>query len=466
MSQEPSSKRRSSSRHESDRLERLAKHGVFMTASNHIQQSSKDLCLSFLDGDQTPRQFPCYPPNQIANVLARVQPLNEARLYRDITPWVVPSAENLHYSGETVPDYIGEELQADWTRCATMGETRPKPDYTAGLLRKAFTQEEIDKLENYASFERPWLFTPNLCFPFLMCEAKTGQVGLDKADRQNIHSASIALYAIIELHKAAFGTTAPEKMKELDGQVLAFSVSHNNKLVNLYGHYAVLDNDVTGRVDFYRYDIKMFSLTMEDGADRFKPYNFVLNLYRKFAPKHQQRIKDAVAFLPTPAQRTGLSFSTSDLTLEEMASQQDFQGAASQDDSAFQRPADRSSVLQKNVMAKLVQQIERQRQESKEREERMRQESNEEVAMLLQHTNKLLEQLERSKEREEKLEQESKEREEKLEQESKEREEKLKQESKEREKKLERQMEQQMEQQTKQMEQQQEIISLLKQARS
>ena len=347
MGQRPPSKRRSTSKHESDRLGRLSKHGVFMMASNCIQQSSKGLCLSFLEGGRTPRHFPCYPPDQIANVLVRIQPLNEARLFRDITPWIAPSAENLQYSGEAIPNVIGEELQADWIRCATMGETRPKPDYTAGLLRKAFTQEEVDKLENYASFERPWLFTPNLCFPFLMCEAKTGLIGLEKADRQNIHSASITVNAIFELYKAAFGTTSPDKVKELDGQVLAFFISHNNQLANLYGHYAVLRDDAMGGLDFYRHGIKMFSWTMDDGADRYKSYNFVLNLYREFAPKHQQRIKDAVPFLPTPVKRTGLSFTASELTLEEMDSQQVSQAAATQDDSTSQRPADRPACCRR-----------------------------------------------------------------------------------------------------------------------
>ena len=39
-----------------------------------------------------------------------------------------------------------------------------------------------------------------------------------------------------------------------------------------------------------------------------KPYNFVWNIYEEFAPDHLKRIKDAVAYLPSPSERTGLSF--------------------------------------------------------------------------------------------------------------------------------------------------------------
>ncbi|KAI9812066.1 MAG: hypothetical protein M1826_002985 [Phylliscum demangeonii] len=225
-----------------------------------------------------------------------------------------------------------------------MGSTRPKPDYTIGLLPTAFTKEEVAKLQNYTSLARPFCFTPNLCFPFLICEAKTRQAGLNQADQQNIHSASLSVRAIIELYEAVFGTKDPDRVNELYGQVLAFTVSHINKLVNLYGHYAVLGNDTPPTLNFHRHDIAMFSLTMYDGADRYKAYNFVRNLYKKFAPEHRKRIQTAAAFLPTLANRTGLSFATSDLALDEMDSQGNSQDAASRNDGVFKKPGEPAST--------------------------------------------------------------------------------------------------------------------------
>ena len=390
MGQENPSKRKSVSMHNSDRVERLAENRIYMKASALIQRTSKDLCSSFLEGHRTPGQYPCYPPEQIPNVLERVHVLNEARLQRDIMPWVVPSVENLFFSGEITLDYINEEIQAEWTRCATMGGTRPKPDYTAGLSRTAFTKEEIGKLQNYTSLERPFLFTPNLCFPFLMCEAKTGQEGIDKADRQNIHSASIAVGAIIELYKAAFGTTYPDRINELYGQVLAFSVSHNNRLVYLYGHFAVLSDDSTGKPEFYRFVIAMFSFDIYDGADRFKAYNFVRNVYEEFAPEHRKRIKDAVASLPALAERTGHSFAGSDLAPEDTDSHQNPQVAGSQDDGVFRTPSEPASVAK-------IRQMEQEKKESKKREEESKKEKEkleEMVQQMKQEAQQMKQQME------------------------------------------------------------------------
>ncbi|KAK1034964.1 hypothetical protein LTR74_018894, partial [Friedmanniomyces endolithicus] len=144
-----------------------------------------------------------------------------------------------------------------------MGVSSPKPDFTVGLRRTAFQDDELRKLENYATPQGPFYFTPDLCFPFLMCEAKTGRLGIDQADTQNIHSASIAVRAIFKLYHVAYGADH-DRTKALTGQILTFSVSHNNRLVNLYGHYAVagsINENSAESLQFFRHDIAMFSLT-------------------------------------------------------------------------------------------------------------------------------------------------------------------------------------------------------------
>jgi hypothetical protein len=200
MSETPSSKRRSVSTHRSDTLERMEAQGIFMESSNLIQRDTKTLCESYLEGNRKIVKSSIFTSEEFDLVLERVQHLNEARIKRDVTPWVMPSAENLFRRGELKLDYIGDEIDAEWIRCATMGGKKLKPDYTAGLLKTAFTGEEIQKLENYAQPTHPFRSTPNICFPFLMCEVKTGERRLNEADRQNIHSGSIAVRAIIVLH--------------------------------------------------------------------------------------------------------------------------------------------------------------------------------------------------------------------------------------------------------------------------
>ena len=399
-----SSKRRSSSTHQSVRLQRLAENGVKLKSSAALQASSKILCDELLNGDRVPNHFPCYPPDKVGEVLENVHESNEPMLQRDITPWIVPSARNLYLCGDLKDDYLMEEKEAPWSQCATMGDSQPKPDFTFGLQRKVFTEAGLRSLESNASPDRPFMFTHRLCFPFLVCEAKTGHEGMEKADRQNLHSGSLAVRAIFRLFEAAFGKD-DIRVKKLDGQVLVFTVSHNNRIVNLYGHYAVADDKAEHGLIFSRYDIDLFSLTMHDGRDRFKAYNFVRNLYDEFAPQHLKRIQDAVACLPAPASQTGLSFAASEIGLEE---------SNPQDDDVFSRPSESASASQKKEMVKLLQQLLEQKKDSQEKEKKWEQQ----------------------------LEQQRKD-------------------SQEKEKKWEQQLEQQRKDSTQQLEQQKKIIALL-----
>lgn len=389
----PSSKRKSSSTHHSDKQQRLEQNGIHMKSSILLRRESKQFCNQLLEGNHEPIGYPCYPVEKIDDVLDRINSLNEARLQRDVTPWVVPSAENLFFSGIAGLECIGEEINAEWVRCQPMGLSRPKPDFAAGLRRPAFRIEELEKLENYGTPQKPFYFTPDLCFPFLICEAKTGRIGIDQADTQNMHSASIATKAILSLYVATFGRQH-ERTQNLLGRILVFTVSHNNRIVNLYGHYAVAnangsnsDGDVTAdHFQYFRYDIAMFSLSMYEGRERFKAYNFVRNVYETFAPLHLQRIREAVSSMQKPVPRTGLSFAASDITIDEGDSQPGSGATGSQGDDGFRTPIEPASASQKRDMAKmrgqldkLLQQSQEQGKQSMEQLEQQRKESREEL---------------------------------------------------------------------------------------
>jgi hypothetical protein len=64
-------------------------------------------------------------------------------------------------------------------------------------------------------------------FPFLMCEVKCGAEALDIADRQNAHSATLAVRGVVELYRAV------KQEKELHREILAFSISHDNITVRI-----------------------------------------------------------------------------------------------------------------------------------------------------------------------------------------------------------------------------------------
>ena len=127
-------------------------------------------------------------------------------------------------------------------------------------------------------------------FPFLTCEVKCGTAALDIADRQNAHSMTIAVRSVVELYKGV------KREKELNQQILAFSISHDHRSVRIYGHYAVIDDDQT---TFYRHPIKTLDITSEEGKEKWSTYKFTKNVYDIWMPTHLQRICSAVDQLPS-----------------------------------------------------------------------------------------------------------------------------------------------------------------------
>ena len=77
---------------------------------------------------------------------------------------------------------------------------------------------------------------------------------LDVADRQNAHSMSIAVRAIVKLFKYV------KHEKELNREILTFSISHDHESVRMQGHYPLTDGEKT---TFYRHPIRSFDFTSE-----------------------------------------------------------------------------------------------------------------------------------------------------------------------------------------------------------
>ncbi|KAK0246651.1 hypothetical protein LTS09_018209, partial [Friedmanniomyces endolithicus] len=134
-------------------------------------------------------------------------------------------------------------------------------------------------------------------FPFLTCEVKCGAAALDIADRQNAHSTAIAVRAVVELFPAV------KREKELHREILAFSVSHDQRSVRIYGYYAEIGESET---KYYRHAIHTFDFTALDGKERWTAYKFTKNVYDHWMPIHFKRICSAIEQIPA-----GISFSES-----------------------------------------------------------------------------------------------------------------------------------------------------------
>jgi flagellar biosynthesis GTPase FlhF len=249
-----------------------------------------------------------------------------------------------------------EEVSADWTKSDPMGGPKSRPDFAAGIHSSAFPDEEISKLKNHTAWERATLFADNMYFPFLLCEAKNGDQGINRADRQNAQSSSVAVNAVLQLHRVL----GDDRASQLSGQILVFSVSHDNERVKVYGHYTVIEG---AKATFYRSPVESFTLNFRNGQGRKRTYDFVRELYRKFYPEHLKRIREALAEMDNPRAQS----MTSNMSVEESESQElDPSAPPSQETLNFKRPNAPASKRQKGEIAILREQLAQQERQSQE----------------------------------------------------------------------------------------------------
>ena len=242
---------------------------------------------------------------------------NEARIIRDIGLLVCPSPEDLFKRGALKTRYLCESVDEAWKLSCPITPTRPQPDFSVGFTREAFTEEQLEKVrivlgnsEDQASiFRATWY----MYFPFLGCEAKKGDSALDVADRQNAHSMSMAVRAVVTLFRLA------SRAKELNGQILAFSISYNDTYVRIYGYCPRVQGEET---KYYRYRIADIALRDPKSKERWKTYKFVRSIYEHWAPIHLKRLQSVLIkmdkVVTAPTERTGISqtFSRSSISSE------------------------------------------------------------------------------------------------------------------------------------------------------
>ena len=291
----------------------MAEHGLIMDLFQRqatITDDSRQLCIELLSGNyQTPTEL-LFQNGYFEAVVQGAQDRNEARVARDLLPLIVPSAELLYIrevianSDDNFEDMIGEmnmknptdlkdslrhiteEVNAEWAKSGTIYGPCPKPDFAAGLRSSAFTHDEIRQLKQSHTHTCPSYMTEDMYFPFLVCEVKSSKQPLVEAERQTMHSASIAVRAIVELYRKV------SRQRELDRRILVISISLNHNIVNVYGHYA----RVTGeKLLFFRHCIDSFAYALADGRNHWKAYNFTRKVYAHFVPIHLDRIRSALS---------------------------------------------------------------------------------------------------------------------------------------------------------------------------
>ncbi|KAF4449540.1 hypothetical protein F53441_7199 [Fusarium austroafricanum] len=294
ISVQTSSETKSASYEKDAYEDRLNEKGSFMKdAESGIAPESDAVISDLLSSDQIVPQNTLFQDHIFEKTYEMVRSRNEVRVTRDITPLIVPSAETLAIHGADNLECLIESTNEPWSNSFPFTATQPKPDYSVGFTRSAFTDDQLKKLfpfiGNTLVGDQSYLMaTYRMYFPFLTCEAKCSSGCLETADRQNAHSMTLAVRGVFEL----FDHVGREK--EVDRQILAFSISHNHRYVRIYGHYPVIQG---GKVKYYRHLIRGFDF-ISNSEEKWTAYRFTMNVYHRWMPSHLKRICSAVDELP------------------------------------------------------------------------------------------------------------------------------------------------------------------------
>ena len=274
----------------------LEKKGSYMREfeDDDIPTNITILCKNLLESDQKFPQDTLFRNDLFKKTCEKIRNRNETMVIRDVGLLLVPSAQTLATYGATHLNHLYECVNEGWNSTIPFHGTRPQPDYSVGFGRPAFSEQQLKKLEPFvgeigSKLTTYFMATTRMFFPFLTCEVKCGAAALDVADRQNAHSMTVAVKGIVELFKAV------KREKELDHEILAFSISHDHRSVRIYGHYPVIEEDKTS---FYRHPIRTFDFTEQDGKEKWATYIFVRNVYDLHMPKLHKLICSGIDDLP------------------------------------------------------------------------------------------------------------------------------------------------------------------------
>jgi hypothetical protein len=261
-----------------------------------IATSSREWRQKLIENEQSVPNDSLFQDSCFTKLCKRIKNRNEARIVQDIARLVVPSAECMSILSTEYPDYLVESVNEGWNNAVPLFGTRPQSDYSVGFGRNAFSSQQHEKLAPYVgdfpgNAQSYFMATWYMHFPFLASEVKCNSAGLDVADRQNAHSTTLAVRAVVELFRMV------KRETEVDREILAFSVSHDSRCVRIYGHYPVIQDGCT----YHRHLISSYDLTANEGERRWFAYKFIANVYKLWVPNHLARLRSAIDALSCKA---------------------------------------------------------------------------------------------------------------------------------------------------------------------
>lgn len=273
---------------------RLEQYNSYMTASPlSLTKETRHLCDQLTQQPQDIFKHVLFCDRTFEQLCTRIQHRNQAMVLQHITPHLVPSAEQYMVEFATQQSLV-EAWDEPWTNSRPLLDQPPRPNYAVGFQGSAFTPDQHARIKplvgNVFANDRSFcMATYLLYFPFLTCQVKSSADCLDAADRENAYSMTIAIRGIVELFRLV------HLEDEIEGHILGFSVSHDHRNVRIYGHYVEFEGDVPS---YYRYPIRTFDFTEQDGRERWTSFKIVRNIYDNWVPVHLKRLRRVIDRIP------------------------------------------------------------------------------------------------------------------------------------------------------------------------
>ena len=115
-----------------------------------ITDICKSLCQMLLEKEQPiPKDTLFRDSKTFTRFCAKSQVINEAGIFKDLTPLIVPCAEPLAMLGAKHLDILVESVNEGWNNCIAVTRPRPQPDYAVGFERSAFSTDQLTKLKPF-----------------------------------------------------------------------------------------------------------------------------------------------------------------------------------------------------------------------------------------------------------------------------------------------------------------------------
>jgi hypothetical protein len=257
-----------------------------------ITDASKGLCYILAEKEQITPKGTIFRDDIFRRTCDKLRGKNEARVFKNCTPLIVPDVEPLVTLGAKRLNIVVESVNEGWSNSIPGTKPRPQPDYTVRFGRSAFSEDQLSKLQpllSDPSCSSYFIATYYTYFPFLTCEVKGGSAELGIADRQNAHSMTLAVKVVAELFKLV------KREQELHREILGFSFAHDHESVRIWGHYPVINGTKT---IFWRSPIRKFDFTERKGQEKWTAYTFTKNVYDIWVPIHFKKTSSAIDELP------------------------------------------------------------------------------------------------------------------------------------------------------------------------